>query len=615
MLVYDGDCGFCRRWIARWRSVTADRVAYAPYQEVAERYPHIPRSEFAKAAQFIDANGHVSGGAEGVLRALSYAPGKRWMLWCYQRIPGVGLVSRQVYGFVAGHRRQLSRVTSWLWGAELRYPTYHLARWWFLRGLGVVYLIAFLSLAVQIVGLVGENGISPAAEQLPWWQEKFGSAAYWAHPTLCWLTASDGFLRLLCWGGVVLSVLLILGIAPALVLVLLWFSYLSLVTVGGVFLAFQWDNLLLETGLLAIFFAPRSLWPRLATESPPSCSVHGLLKWLLFRLMFLSGVVKLTSGDSTWSELTALNFHYETQPLPVWASWYVHHLPGDFHSLSVAAMFVIELLVPFLIFGPRRLRHFGCAGLVGFMAIIAATGNYCFFNLLTAVLCILLLDDAFLRRCFPRRWVARLDEPRPAIRFRWVRKGFAALLAAFILAASTLEGVPGSYPRGRMPKWWESVPRWVHSVRAKIRPFRSVNSYGLFRVMTRTRPEIVIEGSADGRTWLEYGFRWKPGDLNRPPAFVEPHQPRLDWQMWFAALGRYQDNPWFAGLMQRLLEGSPEVLDLLEHNPFPDIAPRSLRAVLYRYRFSDPATRRSTGAWWQRERLGLYCPPISLRGR
>jgi hypothetical protein len=271
-------------------------------------------------------------------------------------------------------------------------------------------------------------------------------------------------------------------------------------------------------------------------------------------------------------------------------------------------MFVAELAVPFLLFGPRRIRHAACAVIIGFMAIIAATGNYNFFNLLTAALCIPLLDDAFLCRLVPSRLRGWVVVPQPRDRRRFVRGVVVAVLAAYIVPVSWVEAYP-SVTHKRL------ALGWAEKVLAYTGPFHLVNSYGLFRVMTTSRPEIIIEGSSDGRTWREYEFKWKPGDLGRRPGFIAPHQPRLDWQMWFAALSSYQRTPWLGWFMRRLLEGSPQVLALLETNPFPDAPPKLVRAVLYEYRFTDLPSRRETGAWWERKTLGIYARPMSLNRR
>ena len=285
-----------------------------------------------------------------------------------------------------------------LWGNDVRPPTYFAARRWFLRALGFVYLIAFVSLWVQIDGLIGANGILPVNEFLPAAREQLGPRALWLLPTLCWLNSSTAFLHFLCAGGVVLSLLLIVGIAPIVSLIGLFVFYLSLTIAGQTFLSFQWDILLLEAGFLAIFFAPWQLWPQRGREPPLSRVGLFLLKLLLFKLMLMSGVVKLTSGDDCWWNLTALDYHYWSQPLPTIFAWWADQHAEWFKKFSVAFCLVVEIIVPFFIWAPRRLRLLA-AGLIVFLQIaIAVTGNYCFFNLLTIALCLLLIDDTVWRR-------------------------------------------------------------------------------------------------------------------------------------------------------------------------------------------------------------------------
>ena len=427
-------------------------------------------------------------------------------------------------------------------------------------------------------------------------------------PTLCWLDSSDGFLRFQCAAGAVLAVILIVGIAPAPCLALLWLLYLSLTAVGRDFLGFQWDNLLLEAGLIAIFFAPLQLWPRPSREAPPSRPVLWLLRLLLFKLMFSSGCVKLLSGDPNWRNLTALTFHYQTQPLPTWVGWYANQLPLWFQKASCLAMFGIELGAPFLIFAPRRLRFCGGAAIAFLQVLILLTGNYTFFNLLTLALCLLLLDDFSLAKFVPARlrpaFAPATRHPSRVAPGRWPRFIIAPLAGVVIILSLFQMGLMF----GMRPGWLFPVAvadEW-------LAPFRSFNGYGLFAVMTTDRREIIVEGSNDGVNWLPYEFKYKPGGLDRRPAFVAPHQPRLDWQMWFAALGDYRQNPWFANFCERLLQGSPEVLALLGKNPFPNHPPRYIRAEFYDYRFTDFAERRATGDWWKREFVGEYLPPISL---
>ena len=595
LLVYDDACDFCRYWIAQWQHITGDRIDYAPYQEAASQFPEIPLSAFESSVQLILEDGTVFSGAEAVLRALNSGS----LLWCYYHLPGFTKVAEIVYRFIAQHRPFFSTMTCWLWGTHTERNTSHFSRWLFLRAIGCIYLIAFLSLWVQIHGLVGSNGILAADQYLSAVRQQVGIAGYHLVPTLFWLYPSDLFLHILCAGGVVLSFVLIAGFFPPLALAGLWGLYLSLVSVGQVFLSFQWDVLLLEVGLLAIFFAPLQIRDTLSLASPPSVPFLWLLRWLLFRLMFASGFVKLAS-DEVWRNLTALNFHYETQPLPTSIGWYVHQLPEWFQKVSVIGMFAVELAVPFLIFAPRRLRTAGCIGLVGLQVLIILTGNYCFFNLLTIALCLLLIDDVTWKWLLPKRLMPTIHSlVQPVHRYRHACIAVVAILL-FLLSGIRFSGQ--LFREARLPDV------------AWITPFRSVNTYGLFADMTESRPEIIVEGSNDRILWKTYEFRWKPGDLTKAPKWVAPHQPRLDWQMWFAALqGDYQRTYWFLNFMGDLLGGNPHVLKLLAENPFPDEPPRYVRATLYDYRFTKLSTKHSEGTWWEREWKRIYCPAISLR--
>jgi hypothetical protein len=302
--------------------------------------------------------------------------------------------------------------------------------------------------------------------------------------------------------------------------------------------------------------------------------------------MFESGSVKLLSGDRTWRSLTALDFHFQTQPIPTPLAWYAHQPPAWFHHFAAGVTLGIEILIPFLIFAPRRLRHFAFGCLVGLQILILLTGNYAFFNLLALALCLFLLDDRDLRFSGKPKRIPRFGRATAA----------AVFVAIFSLSSYEMLMQFGIFPPLGNP----------------VASFGIANNYGLFAVMTTTRPEIIVEGSNDGSRWVAYEFPYKAGDVYRRPPWVAPHQPRLDWQMWFAALGSYRENAWFINFLARLLQGSPEVLGLLARNPFPAAPPRYVRALLYTYKFTDAKTRNDTGAWWSRELLGTYVRPISL---
>lgn len=613
LLIYDGACGFCRRWVERWQAITGETVEYAKSQDVASSFPEIAAERFEQSVVFVDSNGSVHSGAAAVVHSLAVG-GLGWPLWIYRWLPGFAPVAERAYRFVASRRRLASAATRWLWGDDVTPPSYELVRWLFLRGLGFVYLIAFVSLWLQVEGLIGSGGVLPVEPWLDAVAERHGADRVRVAPTLLWLGAGDAALHLVCGLGVVASLLLVLNVLPALAALEAWVMYQSLYVAGRTFLSFQWDILLLETGVLGFLLAPWSVRPGVARALPAPRVVIWLLRLLLFKLMFLSGVVKLASQDPVWWDLSALTIHYETQPLPAWTSWYVHQLPAWFHRSCCAVMFFIELVVPFFIFAPRRPRLAAFAALVALQLVIIATGNYCFFNLLTIVLCVPLLDDGYLARALPARpaWAAQdaAQERGPARTRRRRRPVLATLavgaasLAIFVLSFSHLYGRLYGY---------DALPAGVLRLVRQAGPFHLASNYGLFANMTTERPEIVIEGSRDGRTWQPYEFKWKPGDPSRRPSFVAPHQPRLDWQMWFAALGNYRRNPWLVSLMRRLLEGSEPVLALLEEDPFAGEPPRFVRAVKYDYRFTDFEGRRASADWWQRENPRPYAPTLSRR--
>lgn len=479
------------------------------------------------------------------------------------------------------------------------------ARWWnpgedalvrglFARALGVIYFGAFVSFAAQGLGLVGARGILPAQDFLDAVRNAVGAMGLYYVPTVFWLNASDPALQLVPWLGALLAVPVIFGFSSPLLFAALYALYLSLVSAGQDFMAFQWDNLLLEAGFLAIF---------LATPGP---LIGWLYRLLVFKLFFMSAAVKLMSGDPNWRNLTALEYHYWTQPIPNGISWYAAQLPAWFQRLSVALLLVIEGILPWLIFTTRRLRAAAGVGLIFLQLLILLTGNYTFFNWLAIALAWFCFDDALLRRVIPGRGALLLGLPFARLKARrWLTLllAAAAVLVVFVDVFEILQV-------------FAPAPRLAQVVAGVVQPFRLVNPYGLFAIMTTDRPEIIVEGSNDGETWSAYEFKYKAGDVNRMPPFVAPHQPRLDWQLWFEALNAEQGagpDQWFGYLLVRLLQGSPEVLALLDKNPFPNAPPRLIRARLEQYRFTDLTTRAQTGAWWTRTPQGMFVSPISLR--
>jgi lipase maturation factor 1 len=459
-----------------------------------------------------------------------------------------------------------------------------------LRALGLVYVIAFGSLLVQVAGLIGDRGVLPASTFLAAVYEAYGARGYWLVPTLAWFDASTTALQGCCVAGLVAGALIIINRGTRAALLAAWALYVSLVGVGQAFLSFQWDSLLLEAGVLALL---ATWWP---------ARIAWLFRWLLFRLLFLSGAVKLLSGDGAWRGLTALTFHFQTQPLPNIVSWYVHQLPRSVLEAGTVLTFIAELLVPLLCFAPRSGRLVAAAATAMFQVMIFATGNYTFFNLLTIAITVWLLDDRVLSRWVPRGLVALGEAGNAPPSRPWQRSLVMAASAVLVVLSGTqvYEVFRGT------------APQPIASVAEALDSLRLTSRYGLFAVMTTTRPEIVFEGSEDGATWREYEFKYKPGDLRRPPPWVAPHQPRLDWQMWFAALGDPSTDRWVVSLAQRLLEGSPDVLGLLDRAPGDHQPPRYVRAQLYDYRFTTRSERAASGNWWSRQLLGPYLPPLVL---
>ena len=492
----------------------------------------------------------------------------------------------------------------------------------FLRALGGIYLIAIVSWWGQFSGLVGGDGLVPMTDYLDAVEGAFGEQGrnrWWNLPTLFWVSSADGFVHLTLAVGVVLSLLLVIGFAQGPALLGLWIIYLSVLHTGSVFLSFQWDILLVEAGFVAILAAPwsqplrRAAWEKV--QRPASRLAVFLLWCLLFRLMFFSGWVKVAWPDPAWwGEFDAMTYHYQTQPLPTWTAWWMHQLPAGFQKFSLLPMYLVELGLPFCIFCGTRLRLVAAVGIAGLMVMIAATGNYTFFNGLTAILCLPLIAD----RYWQKPWLAWLrtgtadEAAAPSLRYKnvWRWALGLLLLVLSVISIDAQLSSPGA-TRLRTPQRW--LPDVAHRFHQSLRPFALVNAYGLFRTKTKERPEIVLEGTRDGgKTWHVYDLRWKPDELDRRPRFVAPHQPRLAWQFWFLALevrgGRISpgNGAWFQALVDRLLANDAAALEFFDDHPFDGEEPEAVRAHLYLYRFTDGAEKSASGNWWKREPVGVF---------
>ncbi|MEN8176634.1 MAG: lipase maturation factor family protein, partial [Pseudomonadota bacterium] len=573
LLAYDGDCGFCAYWVRYWQRLTGARVRYAPYQEIAPDHPDVPAEEFARAIQLFEPEGVRCSGAEAAFSVLARMSGRGAGLWLYRRLPGFAGLAEASYTLIAHHREAAYRWSRLLWGEERYPPTWHLVSWLFLRLLGLTFLVAFVSISSQITGLVGSDGILTLSQTLAMIAAEHGPQRFWFAPTLFWINSSDTALLSVCLVGAAASGLVLLNLLTRPMLVLAFVLHLSLWVAMPVFGNIQPDALLLEVGLLAIFLTTGSrivIW---------------LFRWLLFRFMLLSGLVKLLTHDSSWAHLTALDFHYQTQPLPTPLAWYAHQLPEWFQQLSVLSMFGIELVLPWLILLPRRLRFVAAWGFLLLQVAISLTGNYYFLNLLTIFLCLFLFDDRALARLLPSRLAARLHYRLPA-------PGRLATSAAAVLAGVVVVvDLAGIWQRIEQ----RPLPKPLATIAATASRFGVTNFYGFFGTMNTVRREIVVEGSRDGEHWRTYEFRYKPGDVRRCLRWSIPHQPRLDWTLWFAAGEPPYRNLWFGDLLYKLLEGAPPVLALLADNPFPGQPPAWVRGTLYQYRFSTAAERAASG--------------------
>jgi lipase maturation factor 1 len=462
----------------------------------------------------------------------------------------------------------------------------------FLRLLGLAYLAAFASAAMNINGLVGADGILPATGYLDRLWAQFGPLGLLRFPTLFWIDASDAALLGASYAGCLVALLLILGWRPLFCTVTLFLLYLSLSRVGQIFFNFQWDYLLLETGLLAIFvnFGPGRL-------------LVFLFHWLLFRLRFLSGLSKLLSDDPSWANLAALNHYFETQPLPHIGAWYAHQLPTPVLQAGTGMTLAMELIVPFFIFLPRPFRITAAVLTIALQVAIVLTSNHNFINLLTIALCLFLLDDRALRSL---RW-RRPTPPATAVQrpTSMARPGIALLILAVPLLGASAAGVYQFVTGTHGSAAWDAPVSWV-------RGWGQANVYHVFPTMQTERQELVIQGSNDGIGWETYRFRFKPDSPADGLRFSLPLHPHLDWMMWFVPTQQPAMRFWFERLMWQLQAGSPSVLSLLESNPFPQAPPRYLRVLAYDYRFTTPEERATTGHAWTARLLGVF-PQVAPR--
>jgi lipase maturation factor 1 len=498
----------------------------------------------------------------------------------------------------------------WLFSSEQGAADRLIPRWIVLRALGLIYCSAFVSLIFQIRGLMGPAGILPADAYLAAVARSFGPwTRYWFAPTLLWIAGGSHALMTMCWVGLAASLLLTVNIWPRAMLLVCFVCFLSFVSAAQDFSGYQSDGMLLEAGFLALFFAPPGWRPRLGYDHPPSRASMFLLQWEWFRIYFESGLVKLLSGDEEWRHLTAMDEYYQNGPLPTWIGWYIQHLPHWFHLATAFSTLALELVIVWMLFLPRRWRIVCFLIVTPWEVGVIFTANYTFLNYLVLTLGFLLLDDRFFSRWTRGRWKQQPDAEAPtdlkrtqaarSLLTRFALAGSAVLLSlvGYVTTVELISMVFGPLPLPMQPV-------------TMLEPFRIANQYGLFAVMTRGRYEIEFQGSRDGQDWVAYPYRFKPQALDHAPGIYAPYQPRFEWNLWFASLGSWQQNPLVPRTEEGLLDNDPDVLALFAGNPFAGSPPRQVRAVLWQYWFTSMQQKRTTGDWWTRRLLGLYAPVL-----
>ncbi len=499
--------------------------------------------------------------------------------------------------------------------------------------------------------MLGPHGLLPAGSYLQEIARAMGSARYWYAPTLLWFGSGDHALLRLCWVGIGASLLLIANFAPRLMLAVCFVCFLSFIAAAQDFAGYQSDGMLLCAGFISFFLAPSGWRPGWGEREPPPRASRFLLQFLWFTIYFESGIAKYFGGDRSWRDLSAMNEYYQNGPLPTWIGWYAHQWPVWFHQSVAFITLCAELLVVWLVLLPRGARILCFFFMTCLQIAIILTANYAFLNYMVLALGIFLLDDRLLIRIVPPSWRREIQENlRPPSPTLW-RK---TLLEIFGSAPEPLSMTSAS-PADKAPTLRSAnlatepqflpVPRrifvaiglstkmlllaWVFYAMAFLmfqqaspglplpakpvtilEPFRIANSYGLFGRMTWARYEIEFQGSNDGTNWSVYPFRYKPQDVHEAPGIYAPYQPRFEWNLWFASLGAWRENPFVVRTEEQLLQNTPDVLALFRSNPFAGSPPKQIRSVLWQYWFTDRATKRATGQWWRREFRGLYAPTL-----
>ena len=562
IMVWDGECEFCRLCADRFKSAGADTVEFIPFQDLHSKYPKAPQLDYKKSVVFFSKNSFQTGAA--AVYSFYAEIGLKWPLRLYKRLNLFSIISESSYRFVANNRKFFRGIGQFFWGSNFLADTFKISGWLFGRLLGFVSLIAFLSFLSQSDLLISSDGLVPFKEDLQQLEGYITTtdsdiSKWYAKPTLLWFSSTDLWLDIILFSGIFSSILLFIGIIPHISIAISWVCYLSISSVSEPFLNFQWDTLLLEAHLLSFFFVPWKVYDDRRKIEDPSLIGKWLLWLLIIKLMFESGIVKFTffgpDGSNNWRDLTALNFHYWTQPIPSWISWYIDQLPSSIDKLSLIFTYWCELIVPFMIFFPRRIRRIAFFSLILFQILIIISGNYGFFNILTIILCITLLDDQLIIHFFDKWSIKPMKEKKDNELVKKIKMVFGIVIFCCFIY-TTIFFVNRDLKGSNFNQSRNDISNLGSNIIQTAQVSRSLNAYGLFRVMTVTRPEIYIEVLNQDSLWIPMIFKYKPVKESQRPKFFFPHMPRIDWQMWFEALyfERLISNPFALSTYHRFVQ-------------------------------------------------------------
>lgn len=563
IMVWDGDCRFCKSFAERFEASSKGAVEFIPYQVLNEKYPKAPNLDYEKSVVFFNSTS-TTNGAEAIFNFFNVI-GKKWPKKLYENSNIVSESSEFFYSLVANNRKMFGRLGRIFFGNNFLPDTYKISSWIFGRLLGIVGFIAFLSFWVQADLIISSKGVIPFSESLSQVESfiiksNLDSSKWLAKPTLLWLFQSDLWLNIVLLIGLISSITLAIGLVPHVSILVSWVSYLSIASVSEPFLNFQWDALLLEVYLISLFFVPWRVFDNKNNIESPSILGRWLLWLLIMKLMFQSGIVKFTffnpDGSNAWRDLSALDYHFWTQPLPSWISYYFDKLPVFIDKIALFFTYLCELIIPFFILLPRKMRRIAAFLLILFQLLIILSGNYGFFNLLTIVLCISLLDDQYLKQFFYKAVIdgkSSLKKYKVFVVARRVLSIFVLVLFCFSSYIYIGRDLKGNQSKGSHVS--EDVSFFEEKTLEISQISRSINAYGLFRVMTKTRPEFKIELQFEDSLWIPIDFNYKPNRVERKPAFFFPHMPRVDWQIWFESLyyERLLSDPFYLSSYQNFL--------------------------------------------------------------